>query len=247
MNLVSKNTNPDYLRDFDAMKSQMIFALWLGPYVLSANRSNALLSIFQNSSRPVCLITDQTLAEWIHPDNPLHEAFQYLSEVHRSDYLRCYFMHLYGGGYTDIKPTITPWGESFTELSTDEQAIALGYPEISPNAVAQLPGELGKQLRENYANLIGFCCMICKRNSSFTTDWFNQTHEKLDLISDLLKENPASHPMDRNGVILPTGEVSKYPLQWTELGGNIFHPLILKYHPQIIKSSRIIPQLFNYR
>lgn len=241
------NGNSIFLRDFDGFKSEIIFAFWLGPYVISENRKAALFSIFQDSACSVCLITDQTLNRWIHPDFPLHPAFRYLSEVHRSDYLRCYFLHLYGGGYTDIKPIIKPWSDRFLELKNDKQAIALGYPEISPTAVAQLPGQLGEDLRTHYADLIGFCSMICKPRSQLTTEWFNQIHEKLDSIFELLKTNPAQHPMDRKGVILPTGEISLYPLEWTELGGNIFHPIILKHHELVIKSNQIIPQLFNYR
>lgn len=234
------------LENFDAYHSGIIFTLWLGPYVLSPNRAAALQAIFQNSGRPVCFITDATLNEWVHPDYPLHPAYNYLSEVHRSDYLRCYLMHLYGGGYTDIKPVLQPWTPHFNAL-LDNDSLALGYPEISANAVAQLPGELGDQLRTHYAELIGFCSMIFKRRSELTHEWFNQTNTKLDNLFESLKLNPAKHPMDRNGVILPDNTVSQYPLQWTELGGNIFHPLILKYRQKVIKSNAIMPQLFNYR
>lgn len=234
------------LDSFDAYHSGIIFTLWLGPYVLSPNRSAALQAIFQNSGRPVCFITDATLNEWVHPDYPLHPAYNYLSEVHRSDYLRCYLMHLYGGGYTDIKPVLQPWTAHFNALF-DNDFLALGYPEISANAVAQLPGELGDQLRTHYAELIGFCSMIFKRKSALTDEWFNETNHKLDILLESLKLNPAQHPMDRTGVILPDGKISQYPLQWTELGGNIFHPLILKHRNNVIKSTEIMPQLFNYR
>lgn len=234
------------LEQFDAFSTGIIFTLWLGPYVLSPNRYAALQTIFQNSGRPVCFITDATLHEWIHPDYPLHPAYSYLSEVHRSDYLRCYLMHLYGGGYTDIKPVLQPWTPHFTQMS-NSKALALGYPEISASAVAQLPGELGEQLRAHYADLIGFCSMIFKPKSQLTKEWFDTTHDKLDMLLDALRNNSAQHPMDRSGVILPDGNISKYPLQWTELGGNIFHPIILKHHEKVIKSINIIPQLFNYR
>jgi hypothetical protein len=234
------------LEQFDAFNAGIIFTLWLGPYVLSANRLTALQAIFQHSGRPVCFITDATLNGWIHPDYPLHPAYHYLSEVHRSDYLRCYLMHIYGGGYTDIKPVLQSWTPHFMALNTSD-CLALGYPEISANAVAQLPGELGDQLRTHYAELIGFCSMIFKRRSELTQEWFDQTNTKLDLLLENLKSNPAKHPMDRNGVILPDNTVSQYPLQWTELGGNIFHPLILKYRENVIKSNDIRPQLHDYR
>lgn len=242
----SNNDKRDRLEQFDAFNAGIIFTLWLGPYVLSDNRSAALQAIFQNSARPVCFITDATLHDWIHPDYPLHPAYPYLSQVHQSDYLRCYLMHIYGGGYTDIKPALRTWTNPFSTLQKSN-SLALGYPEISPTAVAQLPGELGEQLRTHYAEVIGFCSMIFKRRTVLSSEWFNATNDKLDSLLDILNQHPAQHPMDRNGVTLPDGVISNYPLQWTELGGNIFHPLILKYREQVIKSNEIIPQLHNYR
>jgi hypothetical protein len=48
-------------------------------------------------------------------------------------------------------------------------------------------------------------------------------------------------------VILPHGAASLYPLAWTELGGHIFHPTILKYRERVIKADGIRPQLHAYR
>lgn len=234
------------LEHFDALSTGIIFALWLGPYVMSHERNIALQSIFRDSGRPVCFITDATLHEWERPDFPFHSAYRYLSEVHRADYLRCYLMHHYGGGYTDIKPVLKSWTEHFNELK-ESNCLALGYPEISASAVAQLPGELGEQLRKHYAELIGYCSMIFHRRTELTAEWLNDTHRKLDDLLPDLQAHPAQHPMDQLGVTLPSGIVSKYPLPWTALGGNIFHPVILKYKDRVVKSAGIIPQLYNYR
>ncbi len=236
----------DQLKNFDALSSGIIFVLWLGPYVMSPARSTAVQSIFRDSGRPVCFITDATLDQWEHPEYPFHQAYHLLSEVHRADYLRCYLMHHFGGGYTDIKPVLQPWTPHFVAL-IESNCIALGYPEISANAVAQLPGELGDQLRTHYTDLIGYCSMIFRRNSELTSQWMNATHSKLDSLLPILQAHPAQHPMDQLGVILPNGDVSKYPLQWTTLGGDIFHPLILQYSHLVIKSVGIMPQLHDYR
>jgi glycosyltransferase involved in cell wall biosynthesis len=234
------------LDHFDALKAGIIFTLWLGPYVMSPSRSAAVQSIFRDAGRPVCFITDSTLLAWEHPDYPFHPAFQYLSEVHRVDYLRCYLMHHYGGGYTDIKPVLQSWTGLFDAFH-DPECLALGYPEISPGAVAQLPGEIGQQLRTHYSELIGYCSMIFRRRSILTTEWYRATQLKLETLLPVLQAHPAQHPMDQLGVILPNGVVSEYPLRWTELGGNIFHPLILKYRDQVVKNIRIRPQLQDYR
>jgi hypothetical protein len=129
----------------------------------------------------------------------------------------------------------------------ESDCLALGYPEISANAVAQLPGELGDQLRTHYAELIGYCSMIFRRRSELTTEWMDATHRKLDALLPVLQVHPAQHPMDQIGVTLPNGTVSEYPLQWTALGGNIFHPVILKYRHRVVKSVGIMPQLHGYR
>jgi tetratricopeptide (TPR) repeat protein len=234
------------LARFDALDSGMIFALWLGPALMSPSRIQALQAIFRDSARPVCFITDATLHEWEHPDYPFHPAFQYLSEVHRADYLRCYLMHHYGGGYTDIKPVLRSWTPHFEKLRSSEQ-LALGYPEISATAVAQLPGAIGDQLRANYAEVIGYCSMIFRRQSVVTSEWIEETNAKLNSVLPELRAHPAQAPMDQKGVQLPSGEASQYPLQWTELGGNIFHPVILKYRHLVIKETGIVPQLFDYR
>jgi hypothetical protein len=145
-----------------------------------------------------------------------------------------------------VKPVLRPWGDYFRKLGNSD-AVALGYPEVSASAVAQLPGELGEQLRQHYAELIGYCSMIFKRRTPLTTEWMSNTHAKLDALLESLKAHPAQHPMDQRSVTLPDGTTSQYPLQWTELGGNIFHPVILKYRQQVLKVQEIMPQLHDYR
>jgi hypothetical protein len=236
----------DRLEQFDAFASGTLFTFWFGPYVMTPSRTSAVMSIFRDSARPVMFVTDASVREFEHPEHPFHEAFQYLSEVHKADYLRCYLMHHYGGGYTDVKPVLRPWGEHFRKLG-DSGALALGYPEVSASAVAQLPGEPGEQLRLHYAELIGYCSMIFKRRTPLTSEWMSNTHSKLDGLLSALRAHPAQHPMDQRGVTLPNGMTSEYPLQWTELGGNIFHPVILKYRQQVLKVQEITPQLHDYR
>ena len=61
-----------------------------------------LVTLRENSGCNIILIHDGNLHEWIIPGT-LHSSYKYLSYTHRSDYLRCYFSHYYGGGYSDIK------------------------------------------------------------------------------------------------------------------------------------------------
>jgi hypothetical protein len=43
------------------------------------------------------------------------------------------------------------------------------------------------------------------------------------------------------------GDNDGYPIPWTEILGQIFHPLCLKYFEKIIYSNKIKPVLSNYR
>ena len=65
----------------------------------------------------VLLITPNNLNDYIVKDDPLPEAYNYLSLVHKADYLRTYFMYHYGGGYADIKRYQHSWKEALVGSS----------------------------------------------------------------------------------------------------------------------------------
>ena len=69
---------------------------------MSKNRQDCK-TIDKVSQCNVILITPEKLNKYILNEHPLHPSYYYLSEVHKSDYLRTYFMRFYGGGYSDIK------------------------------------------------------------------------------------------------------------------------------------------------
>lgn len=154
-------------------------------------------------------------------------------------------MHHYGGGYSDIKSNTNDW-RSYFEKVRNGDAYCLGYTEISSAGVAPVGGELEAELKKNYNRLIGLCSFIFKKESNLTSEWIGETEDLLDVKLKELIENPACHPLDQFGIQLPNGELSKYPLKWTELLGNIFHPLIYKYKNQILHGS-IEPIFSSYR
>ena len=79
------------------------------------------------------LITEKDIEKY-HALVPLHECFQYLSGIHKSDYLRGYIGHHWGGGYTDIKPYDTTWEGRF-DIFEDPDVWITGAPEINRDAV----------------------------------------------------------------------------------------------------------------
>jgi len=233
-----------FLSNFDAAKCRTIFCLWTGNEVMSDDRLRSIWSIFSNTGCSVAFVNRNTLSEWIKPEFPLHAAYPYLSSTHKADYLRCYLMHHYGGGYTDIKPTTKAWGEFFDRLHASN-AFALGYPELV-NGMPHVDGKLGELLRSCHAELIGLCAFIFRKNTPLTEQWLEQTEHLLDAKFPLLVEHPAQHPQDQTGVLLPDGNVSRYPLRWAELLGEIFHPLIYHYRDQLLKAP-VEPVFAGYR
>ncbi|MEU5467039.1 hypothetical protein [Kocuria salsicia] len=49
------------------------------------------------------LVTPENLSDWVLPQHPLHRAYENLSLVCRSNYLRASLTHHHGGGYCDLK------------------------------------------------------------------------------------------------------------------------------------------------
>jgi hypothetical protein len=48
--------------------------------------------------------------------------------MHKNDFLKVYFMHHYGGGYTDVKHIHASWKPFFDQLYFSNK-YAIGYPE----------------------------------------------------------------------------------------------------------------------
>jgi hypothetical protein len=227
------------------LRSRNIFCAWTGSNAISQNRLSSLFSVFVNTGCSVCFITEKHLRNWQIPGAPFHPAFEFLSETHKADYLRVYLMHFYGGGYTDIKPTHHDWTSSFAKL-IESDMLGLGYTEIGPQGVAPVGGDLEVLLKNNFFRLIGLCAFIFKPMTVFTSEWLHQTNDLLDKKLLLLEKNRAQFPQDCLGARLPNGYLSEYPLKWTELLGDIFHPLIYKYRDFVIHDN-IAPSFSNYR
>jgi hypothetical protein len=223
----------------------IIFSGWMGPGPMSENRQAALLSLIRNSGSANAHVTKETLQYWFHPSFPAHPAFRFLSAVHQCDYLRCYLLHVYGGGYADVKPTVTNWRPFFSQLQRSSH-FGIGYTEVGPEGVARVGGDLEMDMQKNYQRLIGLCAMIFKPQTDFTKSWFESVHDMLDANEQALAAYPARHPQDHIGAKFSNGYVSQYPLKWTGLGGDIFHPLVFKYSDRILHGS-FAPLFSNYR
>jgi hypothetical protein len=215
-----------------------IFCFWTGKNEMSKNRLDSLTSLREKSGVEIVLVTPENLDQFILSDFPLHKGFKYLSAVHKSDYLRCYFMHHYGGGYTDIKSAANNWESSFKKLEKQSDKWITGYREIGERGVARVEHpNLAIDLIKNWQYLIGNGAYICRSYTPFTEEWYNELHRRMDIFYPKLVAFPGNIMGDNDG----------YPIPWTEILGQIFHPLCLKYFEKIIYSNKIKPVLSNYR
>lgn len=234
--------------------SYQVFMLWTGDNSLSSNRLRSIEASEQNMGVPIRLIDDDTLHKEILADLgiQLHPAYYCLNLAHRADYLRALLMHFIGGGYSDIKYNSSSWLPYFDQLSSSPVYTGVGYREVSAAGVANIYSSSVilqdskiskiskyieyKSIKKKYRKLIGCCAFILKPNSEFTSEWWNELNRRLDLLHDLLMTNPCKlHPKERPGKIY-SGSISKYPVPWTYLLGDIFHPLCLKYSTSLLQT-----------
>lgn len=210
-----------------------IYCFWTGDNEMSENRKRCLAQLKEMSKCNVVLITKKELPDYILPDHPLHEAYQYLSETHKADYLRTYFMNFYGEGYCDIKMTCGSWVESFAALQNSDKWIC-GYAEIDEGGVAYKP------YADKWRELLGNGSYICKPQTPFTNEWYAAMLELLDSKLEKLKEHPATYPQD-------SAESGRgYPIEWNEMLGRIFHRVLYKYKDYSINTLPMLV-LYGYR
>ena len=210
---------------------------------MSDQRKNCLQSIKDNIGVDVELVTDDTLAKYIKPSAPFHEGYKYLSGTHKCDYARGYFMHPYGGGYTDIKLTNKSWKPYFDELKADPNLWAIGYEEGEAKGVAPAidDEDLTRKMNENYTDLIGNGAYIFKAGTRLTRAWMKQVNFELNKHLSELEKHPATHHRDGE-----YGRDTKYPISWSGILGSIVHPLVYKYSKHIGKTLPP-PQFTNYQ
>lgn len=184
---------------------------------MSETRKGCLNQLREVSQCEVVLVTQQTLPRYIHPGYPLHEGYPYLSEVHRADYLRCYFMHIYGGGYADIKLTMGSWVKAFRDMEINPTALINGYQAGGPDNVSN------PDFKQYWQELTGVGQFIIRPQTQFTTEWYNEMIKVMDKHLTELKKYPAQDPYDC--VTSGTG----YPIGYTDLLGIIFNRIQYKY------------------
>lgn len=208
------------------------FVLWTGANEMPPARMEALKQIhgMLEGVAELVLVTPETIGNWVVEGSAIHPAYEHLSLVHRSDYLRCYLMHHHGGGYIDLKPPTGSWADAFDLAETDEGAWVIGYPEIMSRHATYMESPMGRLLRRRYRSLAGNGSFIVRPYTPFTSMWFEEVEARMNYFQAALARNPAVDPFGFGG---------GYPVPWSALLGQVFQPAQLPY----LEHVRLDPQL----
>lgn len=209
-----------------------IYCWWTGSSPMSSQRRECLENLRVVSECNVILVTPDTLSTYILQEHPLHEAYQYLSETQKGDYLKAYFMNFHGGGYSDIKKQSGSWVSSFNAIHSTN-AWMCGYKEINGGVAYKPHAHLWREL-------VGNGAYICKPNTPLTNEWYSEMLKVLDKHLPALRLHPAQNPQDCKEKGLG------YPIEWNELNGRIFHRISYKYKEHILRDLPIL-SFSNYR
>lgn len=222
----------------DRAVPRVIYCLWTGDNDITPRRRESLEILQQvHEGVPVQLITPDNLDDYLVEGHPLHPAYEYLSYVHRSDYLRAYLLHHHGGGYSDIKRPLNSWAPCFDAIAAAPEKWAAGYRELNSNSGARLPRRIGRDVRRNYAKVIGQSGFIVRPGTSLTAEWVRELDNRMNYYADALSESPGNAFGDNPG----------YPIGWTGLLGKIISPLLLKHSDRLIIDERMLLRFSNYR
>lgn len=215
---------PPALMDPSGDVPRVIWCFWVGDNPLSPARQAGLQSIrYHNRDLDVELVTPDRLDSFILPEYPLHSSYPSLSYNHRSDYLRAYFLHHYGGGYADIKPLLGSWQPAFERFEKSDKWV-LGPPLTSAAWAGNPGGRLETHLRRYYRLLPSGTVAMARSHSPLTAEWIREIERRMDYFSPALQECPG-------GI---GGQDPAYPIEWMGLQGNIFQPLCLKYRDKVM-------------
>jgi hypothetical protein len=215
---------------------KVVFVCWFSHKtflpLMTENRFAALKSLIGNIGVPVIMITSENYMNFEIGKSPIHEAFNYLTGVHKADYLRGYLMNHYGGGYHDVKYRDLGWKDEWKKLKKSSVWI-VGRRERKEQWIGYPPGQ--KHIQKEFNKLATMCWIICRPHTLYTKELLEKVNNTLDKHLDMLKKYPAEIPRgyydDKPFDMAPP---NSYPLRWLEILGEIFHPLMLKYNKHLV-------------
>jgi hypothetical protein len=217
----------------------VLWVFWFGP--LGPVRRASIDKLTKHAGVNVTLLTDSnyTRVGTLHP-LALSPA---LSKVHLSDYLRAYVMHHYGGAYQDVKPTRINWRDQLSTLNHDPDSWFVGaeetpYFQRNP-AWDRAFGEAGLLLPYSAVRSSAAHCVTSngyyavKPYTPLTREWLALATLKMTVHSKMVRLHPAPRPR-----CCTTYRENGYPIYWTELHGDLLHPLQVKHCRHVTRFDR---------
>lgn len=224
---------------------RVLRAVWAGDNPMSSSRAARLDDLKRvNSDIPFILVTMKNVGDYDTAATPIHPAYEFLSYVHRSDYLRCFLSHHYGGAYSDIKTPGKAVLPSFDAFD-DENVWLVTYPEPLTVLTPRLPGAIGRDLKVYRRLAPGQAVLISRPRTPLTREWLTEVHRRLDAAVESLRKQPGG--ATGRGTRGTPGSNPAYPLAWNELLPTVYHPLGLKYHEHVKYEKDLFPSLHDYR
>ena len=215
-----------------------IFVMWTGDNPLTRNRADALDEIRAVAAgTKLVLITPDSLPHWEMETHPLHPAYEHLSLNHRSDYLRAYLLHHHGGAYLDIKRGYGDVRSGMEALAARPDKWVAGYRELGADSVSTATGTIRQALRRHHGQLLGNGAFGVRPGTSFTSEWLAEIERRMDRWAPDLALAPGNTFGTNDG----------YPVPWTGVQGDIFHPLCLKYADRLLANEHFRPSFEAYR
>jgi len=228
---------------------KVVFVCWFGGYKvdnqkMSKNRFEAFKSLVENIGVPVILITSNNYSGFIKQSYPIHKSFELLSGNHKSDYIRAYFLHHYGGGYHDIKHREESWQDCWGDWLFVDNIWIFGRRENNRRAIGYPPN--ASHIRNHYNKLVTMGWVICKPNTKYTNNLLNKIEDVLDKKYPELETYPGYNSAGYyHENPFQMAEENNYPLRWLEIMGEISHHLMLEHTihikyglPDAIKKKR---------
>jgi hypothetical protein len=232
-----------------------LYVFWFSNKI-SKNRKSAIKILAKECHVNLKIITRDSFYKYNQPEMPIHLAFKYLSDVHKSAYARAYMMYFYGGGYSDIKANSFDWNVYFNILISSSYD-AIGYPEKHIEAVAPFwnkDRELFNKVSSLAENFAGNGHYIFKPKTVTAAAWLEALHKILDEKMKNLLANPGLyHPYAVYGGVHQSHKDhgkfsnSRYPIEWNEINGRILQKIQYEKNFSSFLLEMPHPNVNNYR
>ncbi len=224
---------------------RVLFCYWSGGPMPEV-RKLSLEYLLTYAGVPVVLVNKESFLSRSSEENPVHPAFEFLSAVHQSDYVRTYLWHYVGGGWHDIKASKVNLACAWDEFS-DPQVIFVGKPEHAKGPAKVFDKE-GRWMPDYWKDLVSVIAWVGRPNTKFSKAVLAEMHTYLDGQLLELRKHPGKHSREKKiqsrtllghhakkVYHLMMGREIHYPIPWT-LFGNLFHPINFIFKNQVSKN-----------